>query len=314
MNPPMTPSVEVPPPEVSLQEDIYSLLRERADLHAQVFDAAQIQRKLSGPRMLRSGDLQFASEVFAARFLSGDFTTLSQDGSRVLTVLGDIAGKGIAAGMWFTHLAGLLQSYGRRDADPSRIAAEINRHLCYLRPMAPFVTAFLSLIDCQRGKLTYCNAGHFLPVLLRADGRTCLLDAGGPLLGAIEGAEYQAGELVLEPGDTLVAYSDGVLECRNPTDEEFGVDRLVATLREAERKSAHDTLMMLLAAVQDFANGHPLCDDLSVTVIQRVAKNATGRSPQSPNGKSASVKRTAVNLGSIVHNRANALSDVSDNP
>jgi hypothetical protein len=91
------------------------------------------------------------------------------------------------------------------------------------------------------------------------------------------------------------------------------VDRLIAALREAERKSAHDTLMMLLAAVQDFANGHPLCDDLSLTVIQRVAKNGIGRSPQSPNGKSASVQRTAVNLRSIVHNRANALSDVSDN-
>jgi serine phosphatase RsbU (regulator of sigma subunit) len=278
MIPPMTQSMEVPPSEVPLQEDIYSLLRERADLHAQVFDAAQIQRKLSGPRMLRSGDLQFASEVFAARFLSGDFTTLSQDGSRVLTVLGDIAGKGIAAGMWFTHLAGLLQSYGRPDADPSKIAAEINRHLCYLRPVAPFVTAFLALIDCEHGKLTYCNAGHFLPILLRADGRTCLLDTGGPLLGAIEGAEYQTGELALEPGDTLVAYSDGVLECRNPTDEEFGVDRLIAALREAKRKSAHDTLMMLLAAVQDFANGHPLCDDLSLTVIQRVAKDGTGPS------------------------------------
>ena len=168
---PMTESTEVPPSELPLQEDVFSLLRERADLHAQVFEAAQIQRKLSGPRVLRSGDMQFASEVFAARFLSGDFTTLSQDGPRVLTVLGDIAGKGIAAGMWFTHLAGLLQSYGRPDADPSRIAAEINRHLCYLRPVAPFVTAFFALIDCERGKLTYCNAGHFLPILLRADGR-----------------------------------------------------------------------------------------------------------------------------------------------
>jgi sigma-B regulation protein RsbU (phosphoserine phosphatase) len=198
-----------------------------------------------------------------------------------LTVLGDIAGKGIAAGMWFTHLAGLLQSYGRPDADPSKIALEINRHLCYLRPVAPFVTAFLALFDCELGKLTYCNAGHFLPILLRANGRTCLLDKGGPLLGAIDGAEYQTGELALEPGDTLVAYSDGVLECRNPADEEFGVDRLIAALRQAEQRSAHDTLMLLLAAVQDFANGHPLCDDLSLTVIQRDAKS---------NGKLSSIK------------------------
>jgi sigma-B regulation protein RsbU (phosphoserine phosphatase) len=289
MAPPVdiTPSVEIPPSALPQHEDVYSLLRERSDLHAQIFDATQIQRKLSGPRMLRAGDLEFASEVFAARFLSGDFTTLSQNGSSILTVLGDIAGKGIAAGMWFTHLVGLLQSCGRPDSDPSvsdpsTIAAEINRHLCYLRPVAPVVTAFLAFVDCDRGKVTYCNAGHFLPVLLHADGRTSLLDVGGPLLGAIENAEYQSAELLLSPGDTLVAYSDGVLECRNAAEEEFGVDRLMAALQRAERQSAHDTLMTLLAAVQDFANGRPLSDDISLTVIQRNAK---------ANGKAPSVKR-----------------------
>jgi serine phosphatase RsbU (regulator of sigma subunit) len=271
---PTAQATEASPSEVPLQDDVYSLLRERADVHAQIFDAAQIQRKLSGPRMLRSGNVQFASEVFAARFLSGDFTILSQDGTNVFTVLGDIAGKGIAAGMWFTHFAGLLQSYGRPDSDPCKIAAEINRHLCYLRPLAPFVTAFFALTDCELGTLTYCNAGHFPPILLRADGRTRLLDEGGPLLGAIEGAEYQNGELVLEPGDTLVAYSDGILECRNPAEEEFGMERLIAALRQAKGHSAHGMLMMLLAAVQDFANGRPLCDDLSLTVIQRCATDA----------------------------------------
>ena len=264
----VTSSIPVPS-NVPAQDDVYSLLRERSDLHGQLFDAVQIRRKLSGPRVLRYGDMQFASEVFAARFLSGDFTTFSRDGSKVLAVLGDIAGKGVAAGMWFTHLAGLLQSYGRPDFDPARIASEINRHLCYLRPLAPFVTAFFAQVDCNRGALTYCNAGHFPPILLRADGRTELLEKGGPLLGALEGAEFQAGELMLEPGDTLVAYSDGVLECRDTAEEEFGLDRLMASLLRAKQQSAHATLMMLLAAVQDFANGSPLLDDVSLTVIQR---------------------------------------------
>jgi serine phosphatase RsbU (regulator of sigma subunit) len=246
------------------------------DLRAQLFDAVQIQRKLSGPRALRYGDLQFASEVFAARFLSGDFTTFSQDGSKVLAVLGDIAGKGVAAGMWFTHLAGLLQCYRRPDFDPGRIAWEMNRHLCYLQPIAPFVTAFFAQIDCDSGSITYCNAGHFPPILLRRDGRTELLEKGGPLLGALADAEFQSSELMLEPGDTLVAYSDGVFECRNPAEEEFGLDRLTASLLEAKQPSAEATLMMLLAAVQDFANGNPLLDDMSLTLIQRDAALAGG--------------------------------------
>jgi serine phosphatase RsbU (regulator of sigma subunit) len=251
------------------KDEVESLLRERVDLHAQIADAVQIQRKLSGPRVLHCGDLQFAREVFAARYLSGDFTTFSQEGPRVLAVLGDIAGKGVAAGMWFTHLAGLLQSCGRPDFSPSKIASEINRHLCYLQPVAPFVTALIAQMDCDRGVLTYCNAGHFPPILFRQDGDIQLLEAGGPLLGALQGAEFHSGELTLEPGDTLVVYSDGVVECRNPEGEEFGLDRLIAALPRAKQQSAHGTLMMLLAVVQEFANGYPMSDDMSLTLIQR---------------------------------------------
>jgi serine phosphatase RsbU (regulator of sigma subunit) len=276
VRPPFQPSVVstivVPSSTPPAQDDVYTLLRERMDLHTQLSDAVQIQRKLSGPRVLRCGDWQFASEVFAARYLSGDFTTFLQDGSKVLAVLGDIAGKGVAAGMWFTHLAGLLQSYGRPDFDPARIAWEMNRHLCYLQPVAPFVTAFFAQIDCELETITYCNAGHFPPILLRSDGSTELLEIGGPLLGALEGGEFVSGELMLEPGDTLVAYSDGVLECRNRAGEEFGLERLTASLQEVKQPSAHATLMMLLAAVQDYANGSPLSDDVSLTLIQRDAE------------------------------------------
>ena len=263
---------EPPPQSLLLPDEMDSLVRERFDLHAQLFEAAQIQRKLSGPRELRHGCLQFASEVFAARFLSGDFTTLLQSDSKVLLAHGDIAGKGVAAGMWFTNLAALLQSCGHPYSDPARAASEINRHLCYLRPVAPFVTAFLARIDCDLGELTYCNAGHFPPIVLRVDGQTDLLEKGGPLLGAIEGAEFELGEVMLAPGDMLVTYSDGVLECRNTCEEEFGLDGILAALRNAESQSAHSTLMMLLATLQDFANGSPLCDDVSLTVIQCDAK------------------------------------------
>jgi sigma-B regulation protein RsbU (phosphoserine phosphatase) len=259
----------MPSPELNRhpQEELLVLRRERLDLHAQLFEAAQIQRKLSGPRTLRQGSLQFASEVFAARFLSGDFTTFLHNGSNVLAVHGDIAGKGIAAGMWFTNLAGLLQCSSHLE--PQLIASDINRQLCYLRPVAPLVTAFFAQLDCDLGTLRYCNAGHFPPVLLRADGRTELLDKGGPLLGAIESAEFNPSELMLEPGDKLIAYSDGVLECCNAAGEEFGLDRLLDALRCSESQSAHSTLMMLLATLQDYADGSPLSDDVSVTVIQR---------------------------------------------
>jgi len=253
------------------QEEVDALVRERLDLHAQLFEAAQIQRKLSGQRTLHCETMRFANEVFAARYLSGDFTILSRNGYSVFTTLGDIAGKGFAAGMWFTNLAGLLQSYGRPGVNPSTTASEINRHLCYLRPMAPFVTAFLAQTDCVTGEVVYCNAGHFPPIVFRSGGRIELLEMGGPLLGAVEGAKFDPGRLFLEPGDKLVAYSDGVLECLNVAGEEFGSLRLVQAVQLTEGLSAQNTLLALLASVQDFANGHPPCDDISLTVIQRDA-------------------------------------------
>jgi len=254
---------------ISGQEQLDSLMQERLDLHAQLFEAAQIQRKLSGPRTLQHGNVQFASEVFAAHYLSGDFVVLSHEGPKVLATVGDIAGKGFAAGMWFTNLAGLLQSYADPDSEPGRTAAEMNRHLCYLRPMAPFVTAFFAQMNCEDGTLTYCNAGHFLPILLRGDGRTETLDKGGPLLGAVEHATFESGQATLAAGDMLVAYSDGVLECRNAEGEEFGMARLLAAAQKAKQSTAQETLVLLLAAIQDFANGNSLCDDLSLLVVQR---------------------------------------------
>ncbi len=254
-------------------EEMNSLGRERLDLHAQLFEAAQIQRKLSGPRSLHCGNMEFASEVFAAQYVSGDFAVLSQNGSRVLMEVGDIAGKGFAAGMWFTNLAGLLQSYAHPDSDPADALAEINRHLCYLRPAAPFVTAFLAQLDCDSGQILYCNAGHFPPILLRPDGQAELLETGGPLLGAIDNATFESGRAVLRPGDILVAYSDGVLECRNSLGEEFGSAGLLAALRQATKLSAKSTLVTLLAALQDFANGNPPSDDISVTVVQHNSNN-----------------------------------------
>lgn len=255
---------------VPLLEEMDSLVRERLELHAQLFEAAQIQRKLSGPRSVQCGSMEFASEVFAARYLSGDFAVLSQSGPRVLATLGDIAGKGFAAGMWFTNLAGLLQSYSHPDSDPADAVKEINRHLCYLRPAAPFVTAFLAQVNCDSGDITYCNAGHFPPILLRASGQAELLEVGGPLLGAMDYATFQSGHVRLNPGDTLLAYSDGVLECRNAAGDEFGSNRLLTALQQTRHLTARNALLALLAAVQDFANGVPLSDDVSMTVIRHI--------------------------------------------
>lgn len=248
-----------------------ALSRERDNLHRELFEAAQIQRKLSGPRVLRVGEFDCAREVFAARYLSGDFAVFYEAGDQLFATVGDITGKGAPAGMWFTHLVGLIQRYSVAGADPAQIAAEINVHLCSLRPLGPFVTMFISRLNPRSGSMDYCNAGHFPPVVLGGRAPIRKLESGGPLLGALPDSTYELGHQVLHPDDTMVAYSDGVIECRDGRDQEFGLDRLIAAASRLNHERAHMALLMLLGAVQDFGAGSPVCDDMSLMVIRRLS-------------------------------------------
>ncbi len=259
--PPLVPTAE--------HVDAAQVGRQRDELHQQLFEAAQIQRKLSGPRLLRLGELECAREVFAARYLSGDFAVFYEIGGKLIAAVGDITGKGTPAGMWFTHLVGLVQRYAVAGADPAQICGEVNAHLASLRPLGPFVTMFIAQLDPRTGEFAYCNAGHFPPVLLNGQAKASELECGGPLLGALAESKYESGQEILHPGDTLVAYSDGVIECRNAGDEEFGVERLISKASELSSETAQMALLMLLGAVQDFGGGSPVCDDMSLMEIRR---------------------------------------------
>jgi sigma-B regulation protein RsbU (phosphoserine phosphatase) len=267
MSLPLSPIAGIPPLP-AIEDEVVSLREQGRQLHEQLFEAAQIQRKLSGPRALRRGMLQFGSEVFAARFVPGDFTALWEFGDVVVCAIGDIAGKGVAAGMWFTYMVGLLQTYSNSGADPASALAELNWNLCSLRPSAPFSTIFLAQFDCSTGDMTYCNAGHFPPVLMRNNGKRLMLDCGGPLMGALEVSSYESDHVKLRSGDMLVAYSDGVLECRNAADQEFGVERLIAAAEQAKHFSAQTAVLSVLATLQDFANGAPPADDMTLMMVQ----------------------------------------------
>jgi phosphoserine phosphatase RsbU/P len=133
----------------------------------------------------------------------------------------------------------------------------------------PLASLFLAKLDPFTGVLDYCSAGHPPAFLLRASGEMESLSEGGPLVGVVALAAYAQGRVQLRPGDVLVAYSDGILDSVNQTGEDFGSERLKLQLRNAERNSADAVLFSLLGAVQDFAGGCPLEDDMSLVVVRR---------------------------------------------
>jgi serine phosphatase RsbU (regulator of sigma subunit) len=250
----------------ALAARVSALERECRELHAALSEATHVHRQLCAPRLVRRGPFEIASELFAVRYLPGDFFTIEESGGRLVLALGDVCGKGLSAGMWTTCLVGLVRAHAAVDSQPAAIMTAINREFC--RMEGPLTSLFVARLDPIRGHLEYCRAGHPPALVLRADGRCEHLTAGGMLAGISGDATFTTGHVDLDD-DVVVVYSDGVIEARNGADEEFGEDGLEAHLRRASGPAADAVLFSLLAAVQDFAAPRPLMDDTSLVVVRR---------------------------------------------
>jgi serine phosphatase RsbU (regulator of sigma subunit) len=239
---------------------------EASALYREIFEALQVPRRLSGPRRVRRGAFEIASEIFPAQFFSGDFVSVFDAGDATWLALGDIAGKGLTAAMWSTHVLGLVRTYCASLGSPEKALGAINHDL-YVLSSVPLTTMVLARLDWRRGELRYSNAGHCAPLLHRAHGVVEHLAIGGPVLAAMHDATFEAAEIALSSDDMLVAYTDGLIECRGKNDEEFGEERLLAGIRHSARLGAGKALFSIVGAAQDFAAGNSRADDLTLMVV-----------------------------------------------
>jgi serine phosphatase RsbU (regulator of sigma subunit) len=263
----------------SVKQELDAVRREQAKLQQAIYEAAQIQRNLCAPRELVWGEFEIAGEIFPVRHLSGDFFKVMELDSALGLTVGDIAGKGLSAGIWQAHLMGLIRRCARRHSDPAAAVAEVNRELCQDQDEPPIAALFFARLDPQENELVYCNAGLPAPLVLRHDKTVERLEKGGPMLGALQEAAYDSGSVRLNPGDMLLAYSDGVTECRNSEDEEFEMKRLSAAANALGGASANQVLFSTLGAVLDFADACSPEDDLTLLVIRRREGTMIDRPP-----------------------------------
>jgi serine phosphatase RsbU (regulator of sigma subunit) len=263
------------PRRQELEIKLAALQQDYAELHTAIFEAAQVHRRLCAPRLVRHGNFEIASEIFAVRHLPGDFFTVEEMNAGVILALGDICGKGLAAGMWTTHLVGLVGAHTAATAEPEAIVAGVNRDICGMTSAAPLASMFLLKLDPITGFVKYSSAGHPPAILLRADGKLESLSEGGLLLGVLSDAAYVRGSFKLGTGDVLMIYSDGITESLNNAGEEFGYARLEQQLRRAQTASVDTTgsadtmLFSVLGAVQDFAATRSLIDDMSLVIVRQ---------------------------------------------
>jgi serine phosphatase RsbU (regulator of sigma subunit) len=259
-----------------LEEKLARLRHEHDELQRALSDAAQMQRRLCGPRRMRSGSFEIAGEIFPVEPISGDFLTVLDQGESLVLAIGDIAGKGLGAGLWFTHIVGMIRLLGGLHDDPACVLNAINTELAALRMESALTSMFLARLDLETGALVYSNAGHPPALLFDASGRPSRLGEGGPLLGAVAGAEFTSATLTLGPGETLIGYSDGIAERAVASGIEFGLDRLIAAASRCHEAGARAMLFSILGAVEDFAGERTPQDDLAILVVQRARETTEG--------------------------------------
>jgi serine phosphatase RsbU (regulator of sigma subunit) len=253
----------------SVKEELDAVRREHAKLQQAIYEAAQIQRRLCAPREFVWGEFEIAGEIFPVRHLSGDFFKVMELDSVLGLAVGDIAGKGLSAGIWQAHLMDLVQRCARTYLHPADAVAEVNHELFRDRNEPPITALFFARLDSRRNELVYCNAGLPAPLILRRNKSVERLEKGGPILGALQESTYNSGSVALNPGDMLLTYSDGLTECQNSQQEEFAMGRLSAAALAVGGATANQVLFSTLGAVLDFADACSPGDDLTLLVVRR---------------------------------------------
>ncbi|MGH9754992.1 MAG: PP2C family protein-serine/threonine phosphatase, partial [Blastocatellia bacterium] len=255
---------------------IRELLRvsaEKQRLDQEMKIAAAVQSRLFPRSIPKSERLDIAKGVcIPARSVSGDYYDLLDVAPGVIgVVIADVCGKGVSAALMMANLQANLrgQAQARRDAynnhihplvggdNPARRVVErVNQQVADSVMDASFITLFYAEFDERRSTLRYTNAGHNPPLLFRNgskdEERVRRLDVGGTVLGIFCDTEFEEEEMELRSGDTLVAYTDGLIEARSPLGEEFGEDRLIEVLLESAGLSAAEIENRILRAVEDW--------------------------------------------------------------
>jgi serine phosphatase RsbU (regulator of sigma subunit) len=243
--------------------------RDRA-MAKELEQAAQIQQGLLPSSAPQVEGLDIAARATACRGVGGDYYDfLSFPCGRVGMVVGDVAGKGMSAALLMSSLQARVHAVFDETSDLAKHVARLNRATCGNCPDNRFITFFIALVDPSTGELTYSNAGHNPPLVVRAAGDCETLGTGGVMLGILPMAQYQEATVHLVKGDVLVLFSDGVTEAPDPQDCEYGEERLAQLVWNMRERPASEIVEQIHKAVAEHTKGAPAADDITVVVARR---------------------------------------------
>lgn len=245
-----------------------------------------------GDRVVMKRDLQIAKEIQAwllpsqppvvpgleiafatrpANTVAGDYYDVfpRPEGRTFLMAVADVAGKSVPAAMLMATFQASLKTLSDTPGPLTELVARINRYACSNSQNGRrFTTAFIAEFDPATRAMTYVNAGHNNPFVLRRTGALERLDVGGMPLGILGEAPYQSATLTLEPGDWLITFTDGVVEAENPAQQQYGEDRLLTMARWGVNLAPSVLLNYLFADIDRFVANAAQHDDITCMLVK----------------------------------------------
>jgi serine phosphatase RsbU (regulator of sigma subunit) len=203
--------------------------------------------------------------------VGGDFYDFIElDTGELFGVIADVSGKGVSASLLSSMLLGCLQMQVRAGLALDEALIRLNRFLCEKSSSSRFVTMFLFVMDSD-GNGKYISAGHNPTYLFRAEaGEVEELPSNNMIVGAFSFATYEATPLKMNPGDVLLAYSDGLTEAENPQGEMLGEEGVKTVIREHAPSGSLQLEQKLLETIQSFTAGRSLTDDITLIIVERL--------------------------------------------
>jgi len=259
----------------NLLQTVADEVAKRERLNREVEIAREVQERLFPQKLPEIAGIEYTGHCRPALGVGGDYYDfLALPQGHLGIAIGDVSGKGIAAALMMASLQASLRSEATRAPENLAAAvANVNRLVYEASASNRYATFFYGQYDPVRRTFDYVNAGHNPPMLFRGN-EVIRLEAGGTVIGLVEGAPYQQGSVCINPGDILIAFTDGISEAMNLDDEEWGEDRLMETVRNSNVKTSQDLLERIFAAATEFAGAAPQHDDMTLVVL--FAKGPSG--------------------------------------
>ncbi|MFW6044844.1 MAG: SpoIIE family protein phosphatase [Planctomycetota bacterium] len=201
-----------------------------------------------------------------------DIVTIDDDRTGIL--IADASGHGVGAAFIAVMIKIVFRSYMIDKSDPTAALEAINRHLLEVMPEGQFATAFYGIYDTSSHELVFSRAGHPKPFVARRETHEIeMLDAGGFVLGTLEDVGAEESTISLQPGDRILFYTDGVVEARNKSGDQYSSYRLQKKFREICERDRSELLKNLIGDVRAFSAGHEIDDDLTLVMAEALETN-----------------------------------------